>query len=149
MKNSARESSGRRILVVDDEPAVCEALKEMLEFDGHAVQTTGSGKEALSLFERGSFDVVITDYAISDMRGDKLAAAIKQRRPDQPVVMITAHADVLKASRNPLTGVDFLLNKPFLMSDLREAIFRVLPATKMSNAEEFKSAHQPGAGGAL
>src|SRR5271169_4138476 len=126
-ENSTSGSHGRKILVVDDEPAVCDAIKMMLEFDGHSVQTAGSGREALSLFDQGNFDLVITDYAMSEMRGDKLAMAIKQRRPDQPVVMITAHAEVFKASGNPLTGVDYLIDKPFLLSDLREAIFMALP----------------------
>src|SRR5205809_7329531 len=81
----------RRILVVDDEPFVCEAVKMMLAFDGHAVETACSGKEALALFENGKFDVVITDFAMPTMKGDELAAAIKARSPTQPVVMITAY----------------------------------------------------------
>src|SRR5262249_3014293 len=54
----------RRILVVDDEPFVCEAVKMMLAFDGHSVETACSGKEALALFENDKFDVVITDFAM-------------------------------------------------------------------------------------
>lgn len=129
MKNLTGEINRRRILVVDDEPAVCNAIKMMLEFDGHTVETAGSGNEALSLLEKGKFDVVFTDYSMPEMKGDALAIAIKQRLPGQPVVMVTAHADVLKASGNPLTGVDFLINKPFLMEDLRTAVATVLPET--------------------
>ncbi len=129
MKHLTGEICRRRILVVDDEPAVCNAIKMMLEFDGHEVQTAGSGNEALSLLEQGKFDAVFTDYSMPEMKGDALAIAIKQRLPGQPVVMVTAHADVLKASGNPLTGVDFLINKPFLMEDLRTAVATVLPET--------------------
>jgi len=142
MKNPTREVSGRQILVVDDEPSVCEAIKMLLEYDGHTVQTAGSGKEALSLLEHGNFDVVMTDYSMPEMRGDALAIAIKQRLPHQPVVMVTAHADLLKSSGNPLTGVNFLISKPFLLEDLRTAIDRVLPGTRKLNAEEFVS--EPG-----
>jgi CheY-like chemotaxis protein len=149
MKNSTREVSGRRILVVDDEPAVSEAIKMMLEYDGHAVQTAGSGKEALSLLEQGNFDVVMTDYSMPEMRGDALAIAIKQRLPHQPVVMVTAHADVLKSSGNPLTGVNFLISKPFLLEDLRTAIASVLPGTKKLNAEGFASEPRCSDGGNL
>jgi CheY-like chemotaxis protein len=139
MKNSTREVSGLQILVVDDEPAVNEAIKMMLEYDGHAVQTASNGKEALSLLEQGSFDVVMTDYSMPDMRGDALAIAIKQRLPNQPVVMITAHADALKSSGNPLTGVNFLISKPFLLEDLRTAITSVLQGARKLNVQEFAS----------
>jgi two-component system sensor histidine kinase EvgS len=67
----------RRILVVDDEPFVCDAVRMMLAFDGHQVETAGSGKEALSLFQTGKYDVVLTDYAMPAMKGDELAVAIK------------------------------------------------------------------------
>jgi two-component system response regulator MprA len=119
-------NQGRRILVVDDEPAVCNAIKMMLEFDGHQVRTASGGMDALSLIEQDRFDVVITDYAMPKMKGDALAAAIKQRLPNQPVVMISAHEAMLRSSDNPLPGVDLLLGKPFLLEDLRNGIAKVL-----------------------
>jgi len=117
----------RRILVVDDEPLVCEAVKMMLNFDGHRVETASGGKEALALIEQGQFDLVITDFEMPVMKGDELAAAIKARSPNQPVVMITAYAEMLQASGNRLTGVDLVIGKPFLMENLREAIAKVTP----------------------
>ena len=96
----------RRILVVDDEPLVCDAVRMMLDFDGHQVKTAASGKEALAMFQEGQFDLVITDFEMPGMKGDELAAAIKAQAPNQPVVMITAYAEMLQASGNPLTGVD-------------------------------------------
>jgi CheY-like chemotaxis protein len=118
---------GKRILVVDDEPFVCDAVKMMLVFDGHEVQTAGSGKDALALFEAGKFDVVITDFAMPAMKGDELATLIKARAPQQPIVMITAYAEMLQASGNPLIGVDAVISKPFLLENLREAIAKVSP----------------------
>jgi len=116
----------RRILVVDDEPFVCDAVRMMLAFDGHTVETAGSAREALGIFEPGKFDVVITDFAMPSMKGDELAAAIKARAPGQPVVMITAYAEMLQASRNPLKGVDCVISKPFLLENLRDALSKVL-----------------------
>ena len=117
----------RRILVVDDEPCVCDAVKMMLDFDGHDVQTASNGKEALALFEKGKFDIVFTDFAMPVMKGDELAAAIKARAPEQPVVMITAYAEMLQNSGDNLKGVDFMISKPFLLENLREAIAKVAP----------------------
>ncbi len=126
----------RRILVVDDEPFVCDAVKMMLAFDGHIVETANSGKDALALFEQRKFDVVITDFAMPLMKGDELAAAIKARNPRQPVVMITAYAEMLQSSGNPLTGVDFVISKPFLLENLREAIAKVVPANTAEGNQE-------------
>jgi DNA-binding NtrC family response regulator len=138
---------GRHILVVDDDPDVCKTIKMMLEFDGHTVKTTGSGNEALFLLEQEKFDAVLTDYSMQEMKGDKLAVAIKERLPKMPVVMVTAHADVLRVSGNPLTGVDILLSKPFMLDDLREAVLTVLvPGYKSSGDEGRPDDDRPGLG---
>ena len=112
----------RKILVVDDEPFVCDAVKMMLNFDGHVVDTAASAKDALALFGPGKYDLVITDYAMPQMKGDELAVQLKARAPGQPVVLITAYAEMLKASDSPLAGVDSVISKPFLLDDLRSAI---------------------------
>jgi CheY-like chemotaxis protein len=91
------------------------------------VKTAASGKEALAMFDQEQFDLVITDFEMPAMKGDELAAAIKARAPKQPVVMITAYAEMLQASGNPLTGVDLIISKPFLLENLREAIAKVAP----------------------
>ena len=115
-----------QILVVDDEPAVCETIKMVLEHEGHKIQTANSGREALVLLESGKFDLVTTDFSMSGMKGDALAAAIKERLPKLPVLMISANAIIAKDSGNPLPGVDLVISKPFLLEDLRAAIAKVL-----------------------
>jgi two-component system, response regulator FlrC len=119
----------RRILVVDDEPLVCDAVKMMLDFDGHLVETATNGRDALAMLEKHQFDLVITDFQMPVMKGDELAAAIKARSPKQPVIMITAYAEMLQASDNRLAGVDLVISKPFLLENLREAIAKVTPAS--------------------
>jgi CheY-like chemotaxis protein len=73
--------------------------------------------------------LITVDYAMVEMKGDELAAIIKQRLPQLPILMITAYAEMLKASGNPLTGVDGIISKPFMLEDLRQAIARVLPGS--------------------
>jgi len=124
------------ILVVDDEPFVSDAVKMMLTFDGHQVDTAGSGHEALARLEKEKYDVVITDYAMPVMKGDELALAIKALIPGQPIVLITAYAEMLRASRQPLDGIDFIIGKPFLLENLREAISK---ATSMSARDGVNS----------
>ena len=61
--------------------------------------------------------------AMPGMKGDQLAAAIKTRAPDQPVVMITGQAGTFP----PSPDVDFVVGKPFQLAQLREAITKVMP----------------------
>lgn len=122
---SASGVSPKRILVVDDEPIVCDAVKMMLEFDGHQIETANGAEEALALFAKSTFDVVITDYSMPGMKGHELAARLKALKPGQPIVMITAYAEMLAAEQTPLDVVDHLISKPFLLEDLRVAIAKV------------------------
>lgn len=115
----------RHILVVDDEPLVCDAIKMLLAFDGHKVETAHSASEALDLLAAGSYDVIITDFEMPQMKGDEFAARIKARSPRQPVIMITAYAELLQSSKRQLRAVDVMISKPFLLENLREALVKV------------------------
>ena len=61
----------RHLLVVDDDPSVCQAVEMILKLDGHLVETVSSGSEALSVFAPGKFDLIFTDYFMPSMTGDK------------------------------------------------------------------------------
>lgn len=124
-----RTSRQRHILIVDDESLVRQSVQILLQGDGYVVAQARSGAEALALFEPGKFDMIFTDYLMPEMRGDKLAAAIKQLSPKQPVVMITAFPEKLQSSDCPLGGVDSFICKPFELEALRTAIARYAPAS--------------------
>jgi CheY-like chemotaxis protein len=115
----------RRILVVDDEPLVCDSVKRVLLHDGHEVRTVPGPAEALALLKTESFDVVFVDYLMPVMKGDALAAAIKARMPRQPVVLMSATAETLELSSQPMSGVDSMLGKPFELDDLRALIANI------------------------
>ena len=122
------------ILAVDDEPSVCLAIKMLLEHEGHEVQTVESGEAALALLEHNRFDLIITDFSLMGMKGNQLAATIKKRRPDQPIIMATAFAACFHPSGEPSGGVDCVLNKPFTLVELREAIAGVMSLKAASTA---------------
>jgi CheY-like chemotaxis protein len=117
--------TGLNILLVDDEPAVRLTIKLILEHRGHEVGAVDGGEAALALLARQRFDVVITDYSMPGMRGDQLVARIRQQLPTQPIIMATAFAEDLAAQPNQTQAVDALLQKPFSLTDLDEAIERV------------------------
>jgi CheY-like chemotaxis protein len=115
-----------QILVVDDEPTVSRAIQMMLRYYGHDVQTASDGAAALTLFEAGKFDLIITDYLMPEMKGDQLVAHIKRRRPGQRIIMVTAFAEDFLVYGKPTGGVDCVLNKPFSLDELRDAISEVM-----------------------
>lgn len=115
-----------QILVVDDEPTVCKAIQMMLKYHGHDVQTACDGAAAMALFEAGQFDLVITDYLMPEMKGDQLVTQMKGGRPGQRIIMVTAFAEDFLSNGKPTGGVDYVLNKPFSLEELRAAIARVM-----------------------
>jgi CheY-like chemotaxis protein len=113
----------KRILLVDDESSVRGCFRMILEIDGHTVTEANNGAEALDLFTESRFDLVATDFEMPVMKGNELAVKIKKLAPKQPILMITAHEKELGESENP---VDSILNKPFTLQKLREAIAKLL-----------------------
>ncbi len=114
-----------KILVVDDVD-LNTTFALLLEFDGHEVRTVYTAEAALAMLEKLKFDLMITEYWLPRMKGDELAALVKQEWPDQPIIIATANIEEINTDDHPITGVDCLLNKPFSMSQLREAINLVL-----------------------
>ncbi len=119
------ENKAGRILLVDDEKAICDTIKLILSLDHHEVTTTTSSKEALSLFQRGQFDLVITDYLMPGLRGDELAAAIRRLTPNQRILMITAYGESLGQSGVSPLAADWIMTKPFDVRELRETVRRL------------------------
>jgi DNA-binding response OmpR family regulator len=113
-----------RILVVDDEPLMRDALERLLTADGHSVESATNGRDGLVLFEKGKFDLVILDYEMPDVKGDELALMIKALAPDQPLIMITAFPETL--TTNLLTDVDVIIRKPFDPHEFRIAARKLL-----------------------
>lgn len=101
----------------------------MLEFDGFHVKISTSGAEAIALCGKETFDLVILDYLMPVMKGDEVAVALKARWPGLPIIMVTADAESIALQSELPSGVDFLMEKPFQLAALREAVSRVLVKT--------------------
>lgn len=116
----------RRVLVVDDEPLVCDSIRRILALDQHEVETATSAEEALAKFQPGKFDLVILDYEMPDMKGDKLAANLKQIDARQPIMMITAYAESLRLAGTFPLSVDRVISKPFETQDFRQVVAQLI-----------------------
>jgi CheY-like chemotaxis protein len=103
------------ILLVDDEPDICESLKEILEatLPGVRVLTTNGGREALELLGRERVDLIIADYKMPGMDGLEFLREAQRRQPKVPRIMITAYPDLelaIKAINE--AGVHRFVRKP-------------------------------------
>jgi DNA-binding response OmpR family regulator len=97
----------------------------ILELDQHQVEIASSGHDALAALQRGNFDLVIVDYEMPGMKGDNIAASIKAKAPQQPIIMITGHSEALRLAGNFPLAVDQVITKPFDMQELREAVRKI------------------------
>jgi signal transduction histidine kinase len=110
------------ILVIDDEKAIRQLLERYLQSDQHTVTSLEDCDEAISLFTRHSFDLVITDRAMPSHSGDFVASEIKKVDPDVPVIMLTGFGDMMIDSGEQPASVDLIVSKPISKSDLRHAM---------------------------
>src|SRR5579863_3974603 len=108
-----KQVSPKRILVVDDEPPVAETIRLVLASSGHAVEVAGDAQQALGLYQAGRFDLVITDFSLPGMDGLDLARELKRLSASQPIIMITAYAQMMASDGETVPNIDFLMGKPF------------------------------------
>lgn len=130
------------ILVVDDEPLLCEVLSSYLSKDGHRVTSANDGTEALQKFQQDHFDVVITDATMPQMNGKQLAGAIRKLRAETKVILLSGHADAGVAP-SETAEIDFVVGKPVSQETLRQAIAKAVGA---SGKTATARAQTPGAG---
>jgi two-component system response regulator FlrC len=101
------------ILVVDDDPALRQALSDTLELAGYGVACAEDGKSALSIIENSSIGMVISDVQMRPMDGNELLSRIKAKHPGLPVVLMTAYGNIEKAVTAMREGAVDYLAKPF------------------------------------
>jgi signal transduction histidine kinase/ActR/RegA family two-component response regulator/HAMP domain-containing protein len=117
-----------RVLVIDDETAVRDALADTLADDGHTVIQAASGKEGLARLAEGvRVDVVVTDLGMPDMTGWDVARAVRTQRPGLVIGLVTGWAVALEMSDDERRAVDFVIAKPYTIEALRAALARVTP----------------------
>ncbi len=119
------------VLVIEDEPLVCDIITEYLIRDGHTFEVASNGLEGLERFEINKFDLIITDRAMPAMSGDHVATAIKQMEPHVPIIMLTGFGDLMNSTGERPIGVDLIVSKPVTIAKLRQAISQVMTREKL------------------
>ncbi len=120
-----------RVLIVDDEAAVCELLSEKLTREGFACRSCCSGNEALSLLEQQSFDAVISDLRMPGMSGLGLLGQCHKRHPRIAFLMVTGVDDVRVGIQAMRQGAADYLVKPFQLDAVLGAIERAVEKKRL------------------
>jgi two-component system cell cycle sensor histidine kinase/response regulator CckA len=110
------------ILIVDDEPRMCDSLKVLLSNEGYSTETAGSGQEAIERLAKGTVDLALLDIVMPDMNGLQIMDYIKKKNLDTLVIVITGHASVDSAIESLRKGAHDYLRKPFEFDELLKRV---------------------------
>ena len=113
-----------RILVVDDEKDITDALTLFLEMAGHQSLACQDGITALDLLRRNKFDLVLTDVGMPRMNGIELVRELRTFLPQQKVICLSAYADIMKPELVAL-NVAAVIEKPVDFDDIMLALGRL------------------------
>ncbi len=137
-----------RVLVVDDEPSICQSVNKVLRRRGHDVEQAFSAASAFDVLERdASFDLVLVDLMMPQMGGMELLKIAADRWPELPMVVITGYASIASAVEATKLGAIDYLPKPFTPDELtrtvEDAVWRWNGRRAAARAEA-RDASQPG-----
>jgi len=118
-----------RILVVEDDAAICHMEAMILESDGHRVDTAENGEAAWETLQAGDYDLLVTDYIMPGVSGVALVRQLRIARKALPVVMISGSLDALdtdQLTRDPWSRIHAFVRKPFSHTELLSAVHSAL-----------------------
>jgi PAS domain S-box-containing protein len=122
------QGCGERVLLVDDEEGMLEAITAMLRKLGYEVDFRTDPREALDVFRANPerYDAVITDQTMPGITGAELAAQILHIRPDIPIILCTGYSELVTDERAKALGIREFVMKPIVMREMARTIRRAL-----------------------
>jgi DNA-binding NtrC family response regulator len=126
-----------QILIVEDDTKMRRALTEIMEKEGHSVDSAESGENALTKAGAVNYDLAITDLKLPGINGMDVLRAIRRSRPETAVVMITAYATVDTAVEAMREGAEDYIAKPFNLDEIRLIIRKVLEKKALLEDNRF------------
>jgi two-component system, OmpR family, response regulator len=124
-----------RVLVVDDEPNLVEVLTMALRFQGFAVESAASGREALAAVTRFKPHLMVLDVMLPDMEGFDVAARLGAQRASVPIIFLTARDSTEDKVRGLSGGGDDYMTKPFSLEELVARVRTILRRTGQAAPE--------------
>jgi FixJ family two-component response regulator len=132
MLQTSPEVEPPHVVVVDDDPAVCNSLKFSLELEGFKVHTYGSGSELLRAEDIGVSDCFVIDQKMPGMTGLELISKLRDRHISTPAILIISQPSVSLSARAAKANVP-IVEKPFLGNALLDQISDACGRRKISN----------------
>ncbi len=119
---------GEHILLVDDEVVLLDVYKRMLEHIGYTITAVSTPEDALKLLRANptDFELIMTDHAMPEMTGMKLAEEVRTISPDVPILLASGRLDSISLERARSVGIREIVSKPASISQLSDAINRAL-----------------------
>jgi two-component system phosphate regulon response regulator PhoB len=118
------------ILVVEDEPSLCQLLVNNLSFEGYSVESAGDGVPALAAHAARRADLLILDLMLPQMDGFAVLKALRDRKDEVPVLMLTARGEETDRVHGLSLGADDYLVKPFSVLELMARVKAILRRTR-------------------
>jgi len=115
-----------KLLIVDDDPGICETLSDIFQESGHSVAIASRGREAINKAKQTAFNAALIDIKLPDMEGVELIPLLKEIHPDMEVIMITAYASLETAIRALNDGVSAYITKPLNMDEVLPTVEKTL-----------------------
>ena len=119
----------KRVLVVDDEPAISELLTIALRYEGFGVASAATGAEALEQFDEFRPQIILLDVMLPDLDGFEVARRLAERRSEVPIIFLTARDTTEDKVRGLSLGGDDYVTKPFSIEELVARIRTILRRT--------------------
>ncbi|HEY9593529.1 MAG TPA: response regulator, partial [Spirochaetia bacterium] len=124
----------REILVIDDDPSVCDSLSDLLRGKGYDVTVVMDPSRAVAAIDPGTTGLALVDLRMPKIGGIELLQLIKSRQPDLPVVIVTGYATVDTAVTAMKYGAADVFTKPIRSSALLSQIERILAERRQRDA---------------
>jgi len=117
-----------RIMLVDDEKAICHILDQLLTRDGHKVKTVDNGADAINIVKAEEFNLVLCDLAMPDVYGYDVIESINKLGKRPKIGIMTGWKEQMKPIDDEEFKVDFIIKKPFKHAELRNHIYYLFGA---------------------
>ena len=128
-----------RILIIEDEHRIAEALKKGLEQERYAVDLAYNGSDGYELATNEDYDLIIMDLMLPGMDGNTLCSKLRKENIHTPILMLTAKSQVSDKVRGLDNGADDYLTKPFAFEELLSRIRALLRRPKIETSSELTS----------
>lgn len=113
-----------KLLIVDDEKGIADALKDFFEHRKFTVKTANSGEEALELVKNDNFNIIFLDIRMKGMDGIETLKQIKKIDKEVKVIMLTVHSEKEMIEQAKRFGADEYIKKPFQLEYLEEVVLK-------------------------